>query len=663
MTRSTLPYGSWPSPIAASDIAGGAPRLDGARFVGPSAEIWWSESIPSEKGRQAVLRRTAEGPEVLLPAPWSARSRVHEYGGGAWTTTDDGDLLFVEASDQRVHRMTPGTAPQPLTPGELGMSFGDLTPAPGPDGTPVLWAVRETVDEHHAVTRDIVTIPLDGSAAGDAAAIVRVVAGSDFLAYPTPRGDRLAWIAWDHPDMPWDASELRVGRIGEDGTVAEFHTVAGGHTELGPISALQPQWTADDELLVSTDPVLDHLHPHGSGRWNLRLIHLDGSTTTEPVTVGRADADTGGPLWNLGARWYGRLDDGRVVAVRTHGTDTLVLLDPALGAFEPLDTPLTGGTLIRDVRGSRVLLTGAGAQVPGGLWLLDVDSRTLEAVRGGTAPLSPEWLPLAQAHTFDGPNGPVHAFAYPPTNPDAQAPEGELPPYLVLVHGGPTAHVSGELSLAVAYFTSRGIGVLDVNYGGSTGYGRAYRERLKGRWGIADVADVAAAARGLADAGLADPRRIAIKGGSAGGWTVLCAVADTDAFAAGISRYGVADLRKLVEDTHDFEARYLDGLVGPLPAAEPLYVSRSPLSRPETLRTPLLILQGSEDPVVPPSQSEALRDALAANGVPHAYILFEGESHGFRQATTVIRAFESELAFLGRILGFETPGVPAIELD
>ncbi|MEL5991382.1 alpha/beta hydrolase family protein [Microbacterium phosphatis] len=660
MTRTTMSYGSWTSPIAASDIAGGAPRLDGARFVGPDAEIWWSESVPSEAGRQAVFRRTDEGPVVVLPAPWSARSRVHEYGGGAWTTTDAGDLLFVEGSDQRVHRLTPGAAPVPLTPGAAGMAFGDLTFEVS-SGGPRLWAVRERTSEGHAVTRDIVVIPLDGSAAEDASAIVSVVSGSDFVAYPTPRGDRLAWIAWDHPDMPWDASELRIGRIGPDGTVDEFHTVAGGRTEHGRTSALQPHWTSDDELLVTTDPVLPGRH--GSGRWNLRLVHLDGHTPTEPVTVGRADADTGGPLWNLGVRWYGRLDDGRVVAVRTHGTDTLVLLDPALGAFEPLETPLSGGVLIRDVRGSRVLLTGAGAQVPGGLWLLDADARTLEAVRGGTAPLPTEWLPLAEPHTFDGPNGPVHAFTYPPTNPEAQAPEGELPPYLVLVHGGPTAHVSGELSLAVAYFTSRGIGVLDVNYGGSTGYGRPYRERLLGRWGIADVADVAAAARGLADAGMADPKRIAIKGGSAGGWTVLCAVADTDVFAAGISRYGVADLRKLVEDTHDFEARYLDGLVGPLPQTEPLYVSRSPLSRPETLRTPLLILQGSEDPVVPPSQSEALRDALAENGVPHAYILFEGESHGFRQTSTVIRAFESELAFLGRILGFATPDVPSITLD
>ncbi|WP_203135704.1 prolyl oligopeptidase family serine peptidase [Microbacterium sp. JZ31] len=651
----TLPYGSWPSPISASDIAGGSPRLDGARFVGPDAQIWWSESVPAEKGRTAILRQGGDGVETLLPAPWSARSRVHEYGGGAWTATDDGLLLFVEGADQRVHRVSPGGAPEPLTPGGLGMAFGDLTWAEGR-----LWAVRETHGEARVPTRDIVVIPLDGSAAEDPSALVSVVAGSDFLAYPAPRGDRLAWIAWNHPDMPWDAAELRVGRIGPDGTVAEHALVAGGRTADGPVAALQPEWTGDDELLFSADPAGDE---PGNGRWNLHVVHLDGLTPTRAEGLHPVDADTGGPLWNLGARWFAPLADGRILAVRTHGTDALVVLDPAGGAADLWETPLSGGILVRDVRGARVLLTGAGGHVPGGLWLLDVDGRTIAAVRGGASTLDPAWLPPSRAVTFDGPDGDVHAFAYPPTNPDADAPKGELPPYLVLVHGGPTAHSSGVLSLAIAFFTSRGIGVLDVNYGGSTGYGRAYRERLQGRWGVADVADTAAAARGLASAGLADPARIAIKGGSAGGWTVLCAVADTDAFAAGISRYGVADLRRLAEDTHDFEARYLDGLVGPLPEAEDVYLSRSPLSRPESLRTPLLILQGSEDPVVPPSQSEALRDALAANGVPHKYVLFEGESHGFRQAETLVRAFETELAFLGGVLGFDTPGVPPLDLD
>lgn len=656
----TAPYGSWPSPISAADVAGGSLRLDGARFVGE--EIWWSEGIPSERGRTALFRvpcgaAQAGEPEVLLPAPWSMRSRVHEYGGGAWTADPTGVVYFVEQSDQRVYRFGPGEDPRPLTPPDGG-AHGDLTLAEG-----ALWAVREVDDGGAVPARDIVRIPIDGSGAEDAAAIVRVVSGSDFLAYPAPRGGRIAWIAWDHPDMPWDAAELRVGALGADGRVTEQTIVAGGRgvADGRNVSVLQPEWTGDHELVFLADIPREGRE----ARWNLHWVRFDGLTAIGPEPIMPADADTGGPLWNLGARWYGTLEDGRIVAVQTNGSDALVVIDPTCGGEDSLDTPLTGGVLIRDVRGERMLLTGAGATVPGGLWLLDVDAHTITPVRGGipSGDLDPSWMSVARAVTFPGPNGPVHAFDYPPTNPEVDALTDERPPYLVLVHGGPTSHVSGVQSLVVSYFTSRGIGVLDVNYGGSSGYGRAYRERLRGTWGIVDVQDTAAAVTGLVDAGLADGARIAIKGGSAGGWTVLCAVADTDVFAAGISRYGVADLRRLVEDTHDFEARYLDGLVGPLPEAESVYLARSPLSRPESLRTPLLILQGADDPVVPPSQSEALRDALAANGVPHAYLLFEGESHGFRRSDTLQRAFEAELAFLGEVLGFATPGVPALPLD
>ncbi|OCG73831.1 prolyl oligopeptidase family serine peptidase [Microbacterium sediminis] len=651
------PYGSWPSPISAADVAGGSLRLDGARFVGD--EIWWSEGIPAERGRTALLRtgsdaQTGEA-EVLLPAPWSMRSRVHEYGGGAWTADDRGTAYFVEQSDQRVYRFTPGNEPVPLTPAGGG-AHGDLTLAEG-----ALWAVRERDSGTAVPARDIVRIPLDGSGADDADAITSVVAGSDFLAYPAPRAGRLAWIAWNHPDMPWDAAELRVGALGADGRVAEQTVVAGGRADGRSISALQPEWTGDHELVF----VADIPREGGDARWNLHWVRFDGLTAIGPEPIMPADADTGGPLWNLGARWYGALDDGRIVAVQTNGSDALVVIDPTCGGEDSLVTPLTGDVLVRHVRGERLLLTGAGATVPGGLWLLDVDAHTIVPVRGGvpSGDLDPSWMSVARAMTFPGPNGPVHAFDYPPTNPEVTAPPEERPPYLVLVHGGPTSRVSGTQSLVVSYFTSRGIGVLDVNYGGSSGYGRAYRERLRGAWGVVDVQDTAAAVTGMVEAGLADGARVAIKGGSAGGWTVLCAVADTDVFAAGISRYGVADLRRLAEDTHDFEARYLDGLVGPLPEAEDVYIARSPLSRPETLRTPLLILQGADDPVVPPSQSEALRDALAGNGVPHAYILFEGESHGFRRAETLQRAFEAELAFLGAVLGFSTPGVAPLPLD
>lgn len=634
MTRA-LPYGSWPSPLSAADVSTSTSRIDGARFVG--GEVWWGEGIAAEGGRTAVRRRSASGEVAdVLPAPWSARSRVHEYGGGSWTVTDDGVLVFVEKSDQRVYALAAGEAPRPLTPASDSDRYGGLSW----QGDRIL-AVRESADAHGVSRRAIVRIAHDGSGVRD------LVGDSDFLAHPalSPSGRHLAWIAWNHPDMPWDAAELRVGRL-KDGVVAEWTTVAGG-----PSSPLQPVWIDDDDLLFADD---------ATGRWNLWREHLSAGLPRRAVAP--ADADTGGPLWVLGTRWFAPLPDGRVVAVRTNGDDGLVLVDTD-GAARELPASLTSEVCIEDVDGSRVLVSGASTTAASELWIIDVDDPARSGrVHGGAPAWADDWMPRPRAVTFEGPTGPVHAFDYPPTNPEVTAPAGERPPYVVLVHGGPTSHRGGAASGRVAYFTSRGIGVLDVNYGGSSGYGRAYRERLRGQWGVVDVQDVAAAAAGLAATGAADAARLAVAGGSAGGWTVLAALVDTDTFAAGISRYGVGDARALAADTHDFEAHYLDGLIGPLPEAEKLYIDRSPLSRPERFRAPLLLLQGAEDPVVPPAQAEAIRDALRAHGVPHAYLLFEGEGHGFRRAETVVAALESELAFLGAVFGFDTPGVAELEL-
>jgi len=638
----TLPYGTWPSPLSAADVAAGSHPVEGGRFVGD--EIWWLERMPAEGGRSAIRRLVDGAPETVLPAPWDARSRVHEYGGGAWAVTDDGLIAFVEKTDQRIWALRAGDVPHALTPSAGDMRFADLQIV----GDRV-YAVRETHTGAPVPVRDIVSVPLDGTAAEDVAAVRSVVAGSDFLAYPrvSPDGSRLAWIAWDHPHMPWDATMLRVGAL-VDGVVPAWTEVAGGDAE----SVLQPEWTPDGELLFSSDR---------SGRWN--LLRDGGSGARE---VAPADADTGGPLWNLGIRWFLPLDDGRILAVRTNGADELLVIDETEGILRGIPSPATARVLLDDVRGARVLFRGAGATTLGGLWLLDLDAADPSPVLvRGTVDEEPDaaWLPVARAITVDGPQGPVHAFAYPPTNPEATAPDGELPPYLVLAHGGPTSHASGGASLDVAYFTSRGIGVLDVNYGGSTGYGRAYRERLDGQWGVVDRDDVIAAASGLADQGLADGTRLAIKGGSAGGWTVLCALTSSDRFAAGISRYGVADLRALASDTHDFEARYLDGLVGPLPEAEAVYIERSPLSHLDRFTTPMLLEQGLEDRVVPPSQSEAVRDALAAKGIPHVYLAFEGEAHGFRRPETLVRSFEAELGFLASVFGFAAPGIPPLVPD
>lgn len=614
------PYGTWPSPFTAAGIAASAPRIDGARFVGD--EIWWGESVPAEGGRVTV--RTSGGAEAL-PAPWSARSRVHEYGGGAWTADADSTLFFVDAADQRVYRVHRGEAPEPLTP--AGPAHGGLRLQHDR-----LLAVREdlTTEPH---MRALIEIPTDGSAASDAGEIHVFAESSAFHAHPalSPDGTRIAWVEWSGRRMPWQEARLRVADIAVD-TVETISTRA----------ALQPEWSSDSALLFADDP---------TGRWNLHRVAIDGVKASAPEMLSAADADTGYGLWVLGNRWYQPLADGRIVAVRTNGSDQLVVIDTD-GGVAIIDVPCSAHVSIDDVSGSRVLVSGGGTSVSAGLWRVDIDSGEVVRIRGG-APVDTAWMPAATRITLTGGDGPVHAFDYAPANPEIAVPTQERPPYVVLVHGGPTAHVAGAASAAIAFYTSRGIGVLDVNYGGSTGYGRDYRERLDGQWGIVDVDDVLAAAQGLADSGRADPDRIAIRGGSAGGWTVLSALVRGGVFAAGISRYGVTDLRMLVRDSHDFEKHYIDGLVGELPAAEQLYIDRSPLSGADRIDVPVLLLQGADDRVVPPSQSEAIRDALAERGIPHEYVLYEGEGHGFRRAETIVSALETEMTFLGRVFGFE----------
>lgn len=645
----TLPYGSWPSPITAAAAAAAVPRRDGAAFVGD--EIWWGESVAEEGARMTVRRRSAAGAvSTLLPAPWDVRSRVHEYGGGSWAASPDGRLFFVEKRDQRVWSVSPGGEPVALTADTGDVRYGGLSWQAG-----MLVAVREEHGDHAVPRRSIVAVSLDGDPPRELAA------GSDFVAQPavSPDGGQLAWIAWDHPDMPWDRTRLMVGHLTPDGVVDAVQIGS------GTSAALQPEWVGDRALLFADDP---------DGRWNLCRVDLDGDGDSDGDSRSRsraharvvapADADTGGALWVLGVRWYVPVAGGRIVAVRTQGADELVVIEVD-GSVRSLDVPARSRTSIEDVDGTRVLVSGAGHGVSG-LWVVDVDGES-ELVVGGAldfgADGGPAWLPEGRPVTYPGPHGAVHAYDFAPANPHASAPDGELPPYLVWVHGGPTAHVSGVADSKIAYFTSRGIGVLDVNYGGSTGYGREYRERLRGQWGIVDVDDVVAAAAGLTGEGRADAARIAIEGGSAGGWTVLAALTSSDVFRAGVSRYGVGDARSLAAETHDFEARYLDGLIGPLPEADDVYAARSPLSRADGFSVPLLLLQGADDTVVPPSQSEAIRDALAARGVPHAYVLYEGEGHGFRRAETVIHALEAELAFLGQVFGFATPGVPALPLE
>ncbi|MFH5229918.1 prolyl oligopeptidase family serine peptidase [Antrihabitans spumae] len=643
----TVPYGSWPSPITAADVAAGGHPVESGRFVGDG--VYWSEMRPAEGGRSAIRTGPAEDPTDVLPAPWNARTRVHEYGGGAWTVAADGTVVFVEFSDQRVYALGgplgSSRSPRPLTPRPdvaSGIRCGDLH-VHGDK----LWCVRETHGKR--IVRDICVVPLDGSGRADPSRITAVVGGSDFIAFPrlSPNGSRIAWIAWDHPQMPWDGTELRCGTLDADGRCTDWRTVAGGVEE----SILQPEWVSDDELYFLSDR---------TGFWNLHRSNAFGGPATSVATVER---DTGGPLWRLGAHWYSLLDNGKCLTVDTFGTDTLSVRDVDTGESDTLDLGDISVLELVDTVGDKALLRCGGARTPTGLRILDLTTRELSDVRMSAEQLpDTAYLPAAQQITFSGPNRDVHTVVYPPTNPDYAGPDGELPPYVAFVHGGPTAHVVPAINLVYAYFTSRGIGIVDVNYGGSTGYGREYRNRLRGQWGVVDVEDTIAAVRGLVDAGLADPARLAIEGGSAGGWTVLSALTGSDVFACGASYYGVAELERFAAETHDFESRYLDGLIGPLPEAAELYRTRAPVNNVHKLSCPVLLLQGLSDPIVPPSQAERFRDAMVRKGIPHAYLAYPGEAHGLRKLANQISSREAELSFYGQVLGFETPGIPPLKL-
>ena len=648
----TARYGAWPSPIGASDVAVAGIRLSGPTTVHTDSgdEVWWAEARPTEGGRTVIVRRDAAGAvSDVLPAGWNARTRVHEYGGTAWLPLPGGGLAFADWSDQRVYRLDPGsTAPTPLTPEPAeaaGLRYADPVLAPGGEE---IWWVREAHDQG-TIRRHIVAVPVSGAAAADPAAVREIAGGSDFLAFPRPAPDgrRLAWIAWDHPRMPWDGTELRVGELGPAGTVTSVATVLGGPDE----SVLQPEWADADTLYAVSDR---------SGWWNLYRLPAGGG---EPEPLCPRAEEFGHPLWQLGMTTYAVLADGRLVV--RHGTDTLALgvLDPATGELTDLDLPYTLFGSV-DVDGDTVLTTAASPVEPPEVVAVDLPTGAVTVLRRSmTEPPDPAYLPQPRSIVVAGPGErDVHAHVYPPSSPDAVAPDGELPPYVVFVHGGPTSHSPAILDLEKAYFTSRGIGVIDVNYGGSTGYGRAYRERLRREWGIVDVEDCVAAVQALVRDGLADGERLGIRGGSAGGWTTLAALTTTDAFAAGVSYYGVAELIAFTADTHDFESRYIDGLVGTLPEDRDVYVERAPLSHVDQLSCPVLLLQGLEDKVVPPSQAELFAAALEKKGIPHAYLPFAGEQHGFRKQETVVAALEAELSFYGQVFGFEPPGVPVLPL-
>jgi dipeptidyl aminopeptidase/acylaminoacyl peptidase len=635
---SIAPYGSWRSPIAPAVVAAGGRRLAAPKLAGDGA-VWWGEGRPAEGGRVVLVRRPAGGvPEDVTPAGMNARTRVHEYGGGAWSLVADDLVLFTDFADQRLYRQRldeepVAISPVPESPGVLRYADMRLTP----DGRTVV-CVREAHGEGEAENQ-IVALALDGS--GEPAVLT---SGRDFYSFPrvSPDGCWLAWTCWDHPNMPWDGTELWVAPL-ED--TADARLVAGGPEE----SVFQPEWDAEGRL---------HFVSDRDGWWNLYRDEVG-----ETVQLTAEQAELGHPQWLFGGSTYAFLEDGSVVFIRCErGEERLFVLDPGAERPRDLGLPYTSfGFPSLSAQGTVVAFAAASPASETAIVVYDVASGELEEGRSASdEPVDPAYVSAPRAIEFPTSSGETaHGFYYPPANPEFEGPADELPPLIVQSHGGPSSHATPHLDREYLFWTSRGIGVVDVNYRGSSGFGRPYRQRLQGEWGVVDTDDCIAAARHLAATGEVDGERLAIRGGSAGGYATLCALVFHDDFATGASYYGVADTETLATDTHKFESRYLDGLIGPYPERKDLYYERSPIHFVERLRSPVIIFQGLDDEVVPPSQSETMVAALKQNGVPHAYLAFAGEGHGFRRSETEIRCLEAELYFYGRILGF----VPADELE
>ncbi|MYQ33687.1 LpqB family beta-propeller domain-containing protein [Streptomyces sp. SID4956] len=649
-TVQTLAYGEWPSPVDAATAAAhdGSPEYVG--FVGD--EVWWTEPRPAEAGRRTLVRRHADGTEEsVLPAPWNVRSRVIEYGGHPWAgAVRDGVplVVFAHFPDQRLYRWEPGAEPVPLTPvSPVGLGLRWAEPVVLPERGEV-WCVLEefTGDGPSDVRRVPAAVPLDGSAADDRGAVRELTAEKHrFVTGPrlSPDGTRAAWIGWDHPRMPWDGTELIVADVAADGTLTGARTVAGGPEESVP----QADWTDDNRLLYASDR---------TGWWNL---YRDG----EPVCA--RPEEFAGPLWKLGQRWFAPLDGGLIAVLHGKGALRLGVLDPETCELVDAAGPWSEFGPTVAALGERVVAVGASPH--SSCEVVELDTRTGRARVIGAAhsdAVDPAYYPEPEVRTFTGSDGrEIHAQVYPPRNPGSTGPVGELPPYVIWAHGGPTGRFPLVLDLEIAYFTSRGIGVAEVNYGGSTGYGREYRNRLRGQWGVVDVEDCAAVARALAEEGVADPRRLAVRGGSAGGWTTAASLTTTDVYACGTIIYPVLDLTGWgTGETHDFESQYLETLIGPRAEVPERYEERSPVTHADRLSAPFLLLQGLDDVICPPVQCERFLARLAGRGVPHAYLTFEGEGHGFRRAETMVRALEAELSLYAQVFGLKTPGIPALEL-
>ncbi len=636
----TAPYGSWHSPITAEMIAGRSLGLSYPCFDGDV--LYWLEGRPLEQGRSVIVRRDADGSvHDVTPAGFNTRTLVHEYGGGSYLVAQ-GMVFFSNYSDQRLYRQDDygRAAPQALTP-EQPMRYAD---AMYDSSRRRLICVCEQHSEGQEARNFIGAVPIDGGQ------VVELAGGRDFVACPrlSPDGKTLAWMAWDHPNMPWDAAELWIAQVHDDGMLSAARRIAGGIGD----SVCQPEWSPAGLL---------HFVAERSGWWNLYRWQADTARALCPM-----QAEFGQPHWVFGVSTYGFSDNAQLIsAYCEQGVWKLGRLSAEGGTLEAIEQPYTSIGLVQ-VQGQRVVYVGGAASLPAAIVMLDLSSATHEALRENTdLEIDPGYFSAPEVIEFPSEGGrTAYGFFYAPRNPEYGAPKGEKPPLVVKSHGGPTSASSASLKLGIQYYTSRGIAVLDVNYGGSTGYGREYRERLDGQWGVVDVDDCGNGARFLAQQGRVDAKRMSITGGSAGGYTTLCALAFRDVFQAGASHFGVADPEMLAQDTHKFESRYLDRLIGPYPERRDLYLERSPIHHVAGLECPVIFFQGLEDKVVPPNQAELMVDALRKKGIPVAYLPFEGEQHGFRKAENIIRTLEAELAFFGQVFGF-TPAdtIPAVKIE
>ena len=614
-----IPFGSWPSPLSAAVVTAGALRFDHIQLDGD--DVYWIEGRASEGGRSVIVKRSPDGAiGDVTPAGFNVRTRVHEYGGGAYTV-HDGTIYFSNFADQRIYRQQPGKAPVAIT--DEGPCFADYHVD---RFRTRLIAVRETHVKGSEAKNDLVAI---GTPIG--VPDQTLVEGADFYSDPivSPDGKFLAWLQWHHPNMPWDGTELWVAVFNADGTVGSREKVAGGASE----SIFQPEWSPDNSLYFVSDR---------TGWWNL---YRWGGMAVEPVHA--MAAEFGKPQWPFSMVTYAIVDANRIAATYTEGGRwRMALINVDAKTFTPMDLPIEP---LESIRANANGIYFVGGSPTESTAIMTSSGMVLRS--SATDTISPEWISVGEALTFRAGEREVHAFYYAPKNPGVEAPPGDLPPLLVITHGGPTGATTDVLDPKIQFWTSRGFAVLDVNYSGSTGYGRPYRDRLHTQWGIVDVEDVVAGAKAMVAAGKADAERLIIRGGSAGGYTTLAALTFHDTFKSGASYYGISDLEVLQQDTHKFESRYNDSLIGPYPEARDIYKARSPIHFTDRLACPIILFQGLDDKVVPPNQSAMMAEAVRSKGLKVKYVTFEGEQHGFRKAENIIRCLEEELAFYRDVFG------------